>query len=197
MRAMHEELTGTFVVVVGSSGSGKGTLIRHLKTSFPNVVFPSSHVTRPMRENESEGFPYHFLSVEEFEKNIAEDKFLEWAQFSGNYYGTLSESILPHLTKGEVVIKELEVQGVRLLLEKLPRHVLKIVFIDAGNWEEYAEARIHARAPISEGELAARRKRYEDEQTFKTEADFVVQNKDGDLEIAKKQFEEIIRSIIT
>ena len=187
---------GTFVIVVGSSGSGKGTLIQHIKTLFPEVLFPNSCVTRPMREGEMQGFPYQFLSVEEFKKRIASGDFIEWAQFSGQYYGTPKESIVRPIEEGKIILKEIEVQGARILLEKLPRENLVIIFIDAGNWDEYAEARLKRRAPISDDEIEIRRMRYEDEMTFKEQADFVISNRDGKLEQAKRDFENIIRSII-
>jgi guanylate kinase len=72
---------------------------------------------------------------------------------------------------------------------------LVIVFINAGSWED-VEARIKARAPMSVDELLKRRAHYEDEMSYMKEADIVIENKQGEVEQAKKDFEATIRSLV-
>jgi guanylate kinase len=103
---------------------------------------------------------YKFLSEEEFKQWIDEGKFLEWAEYSGNYYGTLRAEVEAALAEGKTLLKEMEVQGVRQIRETLPKEQLLTVFISAGSWDAL-EARIRARAPISDEEVALRRKRYD------------------------------------
>ena len=186
---------GKFIVVVGPSGSGKGTLIAHIKPLFPDIRYATSATTRAAREGEKHYASYFYLTVPEFTARIEHNDFLEWAEYGGNFYGTLKSEVLPHLDSGLSVLKEMEVQGARKILQALPRGSLALVFIRAGSWDEM-EKRIQARAPMSAEELLKRKARYEDEMSFIAEADFIVDNPMGKVEEAKKQFEEVIRSII-
>lgn len=180
-------MQGKFILVVGPSGSGKSALLAYLCEQMPEVVFPRSCTTRMQRPGEVEGKKYFFISKEEFEKREASGDFLEWASYGGNYYGTIKSEITEALAQGKTAVHEIEVQGARQLLESMPKDTLHIIFIDAGGWDDL-ERRIRARAPIGEPELLARRKRWEDEITFKSQADIVVKNPDGALEQAKKDF---------
>lgn len=187
-------MKGKFVLVVGTSGSGKNTLIEHAKPLFPEIVYAKSCVTRKPRENEDSTYRY-FISREEFEQKVENDEFLEYAEYGGNLYGTLTSEVMSHVDKGEVVLKELEVQGARQIREKIPKDALAIIFINAGSWSE-VEARIKARAPISADELLKRRAHYDDEMSFMKEADIVVNNPTGGLLEAKKDFEAALRGIV-
>lgn len=188
--------TGKMVLVVGASGSGKGVLIKHTVELHPDIVFPISCTTRSMRPGEIDGVQYYFISKETFLDRIQKGDFLEWAQYSGNYYGTLTSEVVPALEKGKVVLAEIEVQGARQVREIIPAESLVIIYIDAGPWEDLVR-RIQARAPIPEEELEARRNRYYDEQTFKPEATYVVENFDGKFPEADAAFEKIINGIVT
>jgi guanylate kinase len=180
-------IKGKFILVIGPSGSGKSALLSYLHTQKPDIVFPRSCTTRAPRPGEVEGEKYFFVTKEEFERREATGDFLEWASYGGNYYGTLKGEILPNLETGKTVVREVEVQGARQIQAKVPPEALGIIFIDAGSWESL-ERRIRSRAPITEVELLARRKRYEDETTFKDHATIVVENPDGGLEQAKRDF---------
>lgn len=188
-------MNGKFILVIGPSGSGKGTLINHIRPLFPSLVYPKSATTRAIRDGERDGEHYYFLSREDFQKRVQRGDFLEWAEYGGNYYGTLSSEVMPLLMRGETALKELEVQGARQIRSTLPKEQLVIIFVNAGSWEEM-EARIRARAPISETELEKRKDRYEDEMSFMAEADFVVENPSGKVEDAKQKLEAVIRSLI-
>ncbi|MES2014584.1 MAG: guanylate kinase [Patescibacteria group bacterium] len=188
-------MKGKFVLVIGPSGSGKGTLINHIRPLFPALVYPKSSTTRTMRAGEKHGEHYYFLSREEFQMRIDNGNFLEWAEYGGNYYGTLTSEVMPLLDAGKTALKELEVQGARQIREKIPRDELVIIFVNAGSWNEM-EARIRARAPISETELEKRKERYQDEMNFMPEADFIIENHAGEVESAKTQLEKVVRSLI-
>jgi guanylate kinase len=188
-------MKGKFVLVVGTSGSGKNTLIDYAKPLFPEIVYAKSCVTRPPRANEDSTYRY-FISREEFEEKVKAGEFLEYAEYGGNLYGTLKSEVMSHVDRGEVVLKELEVQGARQIREKMPKDALVIVFINAGSWDE-VEKRIKARAPISPDELLKRRAHYDDEMSFMKESDIiVVNNPTGGLEQAKKDFEAVLRGIV-
>jgi len=186
---------GKFILVVGPSGSGKGTLINHVRPLFPEIQYPKSCTTRARRGGDSDE-RYIFLSPEEFTAQAEKGAFLEWAEYGGNFYGTLASEVLPLLKEGQKAIKELEVQGARQVREKIPREELVVIFINAGTWNDM-ESRIRARAPITDAELEKRKSRYQDEMSYMVEVDHVVENPLGKLEEAKKKFEDIIRSIVS
>lgn len=188
-------MSGKFIVVFGPTGVGKGTLVSYIKETFPQLVAPKTTATRAMRPGESEGNPYNFVSVDEFKKRIDGGVFIEWAIYSDNYYGTPLAPIEKIIQEGDYAIKELEVQGVRQLLEKVARENLFIIYVDGGSWESL-EKRIRARAPISETDVAGRKERYEDESASKDLADVIIKNEDGELEAAKAAFKKAIDTIL-
>jgi guanylate kinase len=98
-------------VITGPSGVGKGTLIRELLQRVPDLELSVSATTRQPREGEVDGRDYHFLSVDEFDRRIAEKDFLEFAAYSGHHYGTLRSEVGRRLEAGNSVVLEIEVQG--------------------------------------------------------------------------------------
>lgn len=105
-------MRGKFVMIVGPTGSGKGTLLAHLREVMPWVVFPISCTTRPPRPGEQEGVTYHFLTDDVFQQKAMNGEFLEWVYTDGKRYGTLKSEILPALEAGQTVIREVDIKGV-------------------------------------------------------------------------------------
>ncbi len=179
------------------TGSGKGSLVAHARAVFPQVTSTVSCTTRSPRPGEVEGIDYSFISREEFTNRVAEGFFVEWAEYGGNLYGTPVSELTLRLSRGEVIISEIEIQGVRALREIVSKDQRTVVYIDAGGWETL-KRRARARAPISEEELALRHERYMHEIEFCTDiADIVISNQDGEIEEAKAQFEKLVGDIIT
>ena len=110
---------GLLVVLSGPSGVGKGT-VRKALFQMPNhdLVYSVSMTTRPPRVGEVDGQDYYFVSKEEFKKRIEENRFLEWAEFVGQYYGTPKDKIEEQLDKGKEVVLEIEVDGALQVREK-------------------------------------------------------------------------------
>ena len=102
---------GILCVVSGPSGAGKTTLCRNLAADDANVAHSVSCTTRPPREGEVDGDDYYFLSVEEFERRVAEGEFLEHARVHDNFYGTLVASVRERLEQGADVVMDIDVQG--------------------------------------------------------------------------------------
>ena len=186
-------MRGKFLLVVGPSGSGKDTLIKHARSVFPDLGISVSPTTRAPRPGEEGGVDYHFLTEEEFKRRIEAGDFLEWAQYGGNYYGTLRSEVMPAVEAGKFVISDIEVQGARQILSSIPNDVI-VFYIDSGPWESLVE-RIRARAPISDEELTKRYERYQDELSFKKDAHYVITNENGKLEEAKAAFVAAIEAI--
>ena len=103
---------GRLVVVSGPSGAGKSTLIRASLEAVPELAYSVSATTRKPREGEVDGRDYIFLSRYEFEKWIDEERFLEWAEYSGNLYGTPEQKVEEYLRCGRSVILEIELKEV-------------------------------------------------------------------------------------
>lgn len=102
---------GILIILSGPSGSGKDTVLRALKEVDSDVKVSVSMTTRKPRQGDVDGVDYYFVTREYFEKKIAENKMLEYAEYAGNYYGTPADPVDEMLRQGKAVFLEIEVQG--------------------------------------------------------------------------------------
>jgi guanylate kinase len=140
-------------VITGPSGVGKGTLIGELRRRVPELECSVSATTRQPRRGEEDGVDYHFLEPEDFAARIEAGEFLEWAEYSGNRYGTLRSEVTERLERGAPVVLEIEVQGARQVRETMPEAVR--IFIEPPNPDDL-RARLQGRA-TDEEEVIERR----------------------------------------
>jgi guanylate kinase len=182
---------GRLIVVSGPSGAGKSTLILEALEAVPQLGYSVSATTRGARPGEVHGEHYHFLSREEFERWIGEGKFLEWAEYSGNLYGTLEEQVEELLEAGRSVILEIELYGARQVRQKRPEAVM--VFVRAPSLEE-TRRRLSGRATETAEALETRLATAVGEVAARDEFDFEVVN--GDREQARKDMIEKMETII-
>ncbi|MBR2042655.1 MAG: guanylate kinase [Oscillospiraceae bacterium] len=115
---------GVLLVISGPSGVGKGTIINKLFDMDDNLYFSVSATTRQPRQGEINGVHYTFKSIEEFEHDIETGEMLEYAQFSGNYYGTPRSAVEKKLSQGKDVVLDIEIQGARNVKRLMPEAVL-------------------------------------------------------------------------
>ena len=193
---METKWSGHLILLMGPTGSGKGELARHALVTFPEVHLAVSCTTRAPRPGEQDGVHYYFIDQDTFEAKVKADEFLEWAEFGGNRYGTLKTEVANRLQGGEIILNEIELQGVEALRALIPEAYRTVVYVEAGDWEAL-KARPQARAPISDDELARRHERYLEEIRSKPYADHIINNQDGQLAAAKAVFSTIISDIIT
>ena len=179
------------VVITGPSGVGKGTLIQALRRSMDDVALATSATTRKPRVGEVDGREYHFLSSEEFDRRVAAGKFLEWAQYAGNRYGTLIDEIDSRADSARAVLLEIEVLGAEQIRAKVPDAIL--VFI-APPSPEVLEQRLRSRATDSEEQIELRLAQARRELLAAGQFDTVIVN--DDLEAASTQLvEEVVQRL--
>lgn len=161
------------MVVSAPSGGGKGTILGAVMAEDKRVVHSVSVTTRKPRVNEEHGKHYWFATQEEFKQWIAEDKFFEWAEVHGNYYGTLNAEIEKHTSTGHDVVLELDVQGMRSVTAQRPE--VKTVFLMPPSLE-ILEARLRARGGLEETDLQIRLGNAREEMDARAEYDYVIVN---------------------
>lgn len=185
-------MSGKLFLILGPSGSGKGTVLSALRRRHPEFVFPLSCTTRPRRPQEKDGEIYHFISKPEFESKIAAGEFLEYATVhQAHYYGTLKQPILSALDAGKTVIREVDVQGLRSIRELIPPAQLVSIFLTVPDWETL-QRRILKRSDMSLEEMEHRYQSYLTEMTWQAECDHVIQSVEGEVEDLIARVERVI-----
>lgn len=165
---------GLLIVISGPSGVGKGTVRKALfALDKHNLEYSVSMTTRPPREGEKHGVDYYFVSREEFEQRIKEGKFLEYAEFVGNYYGTPLDYVEESLSNGKEVVLEIEVQGALQVREKMPDAVF--IFIAPPSRQALRE-RLTKRATEPEEVINQRMEKAEREIHMAYKYDYIVVN---------------------
>ena len=196
------------IVFSGPSGTGKSTLIKRLFADHPTLFgFSVSHTTRKPREGEDDGTHYHFTTVENFEKLIAEDAFEEYAKFGGNYYGS-SKKAVSDVAEGKgksidgsaaegprICIFDIEMEGVKQLKKSTinPR----ICFIQPPDLETL-EKRLRGRGDTAEESIIKRLQQAKNEIDYcRTEGkdDKVIVN--DDLDRTYKELDEWVMKDIS
>lgn len=165
---------GLLVVISGPSGVGKGT-VRKALFDIPNhdLVYSVSMTTRPPRDGEVDGVDYYFVTKEEFLKRIEEDKFLEWAEFVGNYYGTPKDKVEEQLELGKEVVLEIEVEGA-LKVRKKVKDAVFIFIVPPGRQALYD--RLLKRGTEAKEIIEARVKKADNEFLLAHKYDYIVVN---------------------
>lgn len=179
------------IVVSGPSGAGKSTLIRDALENTPGLAYSVSATTRAPREGEVEGRDYIFLTREVFERWISEGRFLEWAEYSGNLYGTPEHPVQESLDRGLSVILEIELQGAREVRKKRPDAVM--IFVRAPSLDE-TRRRLEGRATETDEALHSRMETAVREVSASSEFDRELVN--DDREAARQGMLELMRSIV-
>lgn len=192
----ENQITGQLILILGPSGTGKGTVIAHLKKTFPELVFPASYTTRDTRPGEKAGEVYHFITQEKFKQKIDRGDFLEYAIVHGdNYYGTDKNEILKNLRKGKTVLREVDIQGVNSLKQIIPLEHIHTIFITTDSWQKL-EKRIKKRANISQEELLKREKSYHKEIESLNEMDHILYSEEGKIDECNQEAEKLIQQIV-
>ncbi len=174
-------------VISGSSGVGKGTVLKGFLERNPHYMLSISCTTRKPRPGEVDGVNYFFLTREEFKDCIENDKFLEWAEFAGNFYGTKKKYINQCLEEGKDIILEIDTQGALQVKKRMPEAVL--IFICPPSYETL-ENRLRGRHTEDEATIKKRLDQAKIELERAQSFDYRIVN--DDLETAIKSLEDVI-----
>lgn len=167
---------GLLIVISGPSGVGKGTVRKALfQMTNHDLTYSVSMTTRSPRPGEVDGVDYYFVTKEEFLKRISENKFLEWAEFVGNYYGTPLDKVEEQLDNGKEVVLEIEVEGALQVRQKAPDAVF-IFIVPPGKKALYE--RLIKRGTDSPEMIKKRMEKADREFVLAHKYDYIVVNDD-------------------
>jgi len=176
LRARQPRPGNALAVLSGPTAVGKSTVAAHIREHHPEVYFSVSATTRSPRPGEVEGVHYRFVSEAEFDRLIAEDELLEWAQVHGRArYGTPRRPVEEAIAAGRRVLLEIDLQGARSVREKVPEAML--VFLAPPSWEHLVQ-RLIGRGTESPEEQQGRLETARVELAAKGEFDRIVINRD-------------------
>ena len=180
---MIEENKGAILILSGPSGCGKSTLLKEVYKDISDYYFSISTTTRAPRVGEVNGVDYFFVTKEEFEKDIENDNFLEYAKVHDNYYGTSLTPINKAVQEGKLVIFDIDVQGHEIVRKKLD-FITTSVFITTPSLE-VLETRLNSRNTDSLDIIEKRIKNAKGEVEYFQNYDYLIIN--DELEVAAKQ----------
>lgn len=180
---MIKEKKGAILIISGPSGCGKSTLLKEVYKDIDNYYFSISTTTRAPRVGEVNGVDYFFVSKEEFEEDIKNDDFLEYAKVHDNYYGTSLKPINKALDEGKLVIFDIDVQGHEIVRNKIDSLVTS-VFITTPSLN-VLEERLNSRNTDSIEIIEKRIKNAKAEVEFFQDYDYLIIN--DDLQTAAKE----------
>jgi len=165
------------IILTAPSGAGKTSITRHLIQEFPQLAFSISAATRQARGNEQNGRDYYFITVEEFQKKIKENAFVEWEMvYEGKYYGTLKSELERIWNENKIPVLDIDVQGAIHVQLQYPENSLSI-FIEAPSVEALRN-RLQSRSTETPESLQTRLNKAGYEMSFKYHFDVIIVNDD-------------------
>jgi guanylate kinase len=172
---------GTLFVLAAPSGAGKTSLVKALLQRMPGLKMSVSNTTRLRRPTEEHGREYYFVGVPEFERMVAEGRFLEHARVFDNLYGTAREPVETRLAQGGDIVLEIDWQGARQVRAAMPDCVTIFILPPS---REALEKRLRSRATDSEEVIARRLRDAVSDMSHWREFDYVVVNDDFEKAVA-------------
>lgn len=179
------------IIIAAPSGAGKSSFVERVTKEIPRLRDTVTYTTRAMRAGESEGHPYHFVTIEKFNKLKAEGFFVEWAVVHENLYGTPMYQLEEAWEKDEVIIMDVDVQGADTFKKKFPDATS--IFILPPSIDELRR-RVTKRDGRIPHDLEIRMANAEHEMQRADEFDFQVVN--DDFNKSYQEFKKIIEELL-
>jgi len=176
---MKSENRGMLIVISGPAGSGKGTVVKELRSQLPGLGLSVSATTRSPRPGEEDGVHYYFMSRDDFEEALSHGEILEHTVYCGNYYGTLCSEVERVLSGGHDLILEIEADGA-MQVKRLFPDTITIMLIPPDS--QVLEARLRGRGTETDDVILARLRRAREEIVISEKYDYIVVNKDNGVE---------------
>ena len=183
---------GLLIILSGPSGVGKGCVRKEImKNDKLNLVYSISMTTREKREREEDGKDYYFVSDAEFQKNIDDGNFLEWASFVGHRYGTPKDKVEELRKHGKNVFLEIEINGANQVMSKVHDDRVISIFLMPLSFSAL-EKRIRKRQTESEEIIQERLQKGMKEMTMTENYDYIVVN--DKIEKAAQEIIDLIKA---
>tara|TARA_B110000116_G_scaffold162434_1_gene140470 strand:- start:1272 stop:1832 length:561 start_codon:yes stop_codon:yes gene_type:complete len=184
---------GKLIVISAPSGAGKTSIVHFLLGKTDTLSFSVSACSRARRDNETDGIDYHFLTIDEFQKEIKEDSFLEWEEvYKNQYYGTLKSEVERIWREGKTVIFDVDVVGGLNIKKQYPENCLSIFIMPPSI--TVLEERLQNRGSESAVSLQKRLAKAKEEIEKRKEFDQVILNDDFGMVCMKTM--EVIQKFI-
>ena len=186
-------MEGKLLIFSAPSGAGKTTIVKHLLSKYSTLEFSVSACSRAPRTGEVNGVDYHFLSVDDFRKRIANNEFVEWEEvYPGSYYGTLWSEVHRIWNKGNHVMFDVDVKGGVTLKKKFPNNSLA-VFVMPPSIDEL-RARLIKRGTETESSINIRVGKAQEEMEYANQFDVIIVNRQ--VETAFSEAEKAVENFI-
>ena len=188
---MSTESRGMLIVISGPAGSGKGTVVKELRTMLPRLGLSVSATTRSPRPGEEDGVHYYYMSRDDFEEALSHGEILEHTVYCGNYYGTLRSEVERVLSAGHDLILEIEADGAMQVKRLFPDTITVMLIPPDG---EVLEARLRGRGTETDDIILARLRRAREEIVISEKYDYIVVNHDGGVRQCAEDIAGILQS---
>ncbi len=184
---------GKLIVISAPSGAGKTSIVHFLLEQMDALSFSVSACSRARRDNETDGIDYRFLAVEQFQKEIKENTFLEWEEvYENQYYGTLKSEVERIWNEGKCVIFDVDVMGGLNIKKQYPTECLSIFIMPPSL--AVLEERLQSRGSESAESLQKRLTKAKGEIAKSEEFDKIILN--DNFEVTCKESMEAIQTFI-
>ncbi|MGL6044103.1 MAG: guanylate kinase [Sandaracinobacteroides sp.] len=168
---------GLMLVLSSPSGAGKTTMSKRLLANDPQISLSVSATTRTARKGEIDGQDYHFVTNDQFDRQMSTGQFLEWAHVFGHRYGTPRSPVETALTEGRDILFDIDWQGTQQLRQSQAGGDLVSIFLLPPTLDALEE-RLKSRAADSDEVITQRMSRAADEISHWAEYDYILVNDD-------------------
>ena len=184
---------GMLIVISGPAGSGKGTVVAHLREMIPDLGLSISATTRGIREavGEKDGVHYYFISRDDFEDALSRGEILEHTVYAGEYYGTPKKEVERVLSSGRDMILEIETDGA-MQVKRLYPDAITIMLLPPSF--PILESRLRGRGTETEEKIVTRLNKARSEVALCDRYDYVVVNETNGSQKCAEDIVAILRA---